>query len=184
MTLWMVRAGRHGEVEDLAFGRSIVAVGSTAGWSRLDDLSQVHTREQLLSLCLEVYPDKKRNALRNWVTQLWAFVKQIQVGDLVCTPLKGRAAIAVGRITGPYRHRPDFPEWRHTRPVEWLNPDLPRSVFGEDLLLSLGSQLTICQIRRNDAEARVRAILQTGEDPGVASGLRQPPNPTARGARG
>lgn len=172
MTLWMVRAGRHGEVEDLDFDMSIVAVGSTAGWSRLDDLSQVHTREQLLSLCLKVYPDKKRNTLRNWVNQLWAFVKRMQVGDLVCTPLKQQAAIAVGRITGPYRHRPDFSEWRHTRPVEWLDPDLPRSAFGEDLLLSLSTPPTVCEIRRNNAEARVRAILRTCKDTGVVSGLR------------
>jgi len=166
MTLWMVRAGRHGEVEDLAFDKSVVAIS----WPRLADLSQVGTRDQLLTLCLEAHPDEKRNTVLNWVSQLWAFVKRIQVGDLVCLPLKRRAAIAVGRITGPYQYRPDFQEWQHTRPVEWLNPDVPRSAFGQDLLYSLGALLTVCEVRRNNAEARVQAILQTGRDPGVTLG--------------
>jgi restriction system protein len=164
MTLWMVRAGKHGEREDLALNRNLLVIG----WSDLPDLSQVRSRDALLSLCLETYPNDKRATVTNWTNQIWSFVGRMKTGDLVCLPLKGRAVIAVGRVAGPYQYRADLPpDDRHTRPVEWLNPDLPRSAFGQDLLYSLGAFLTVCQIRRNNAEARVRAILQTGRDPAV-----------------
>ena len=56
---------------------------------------------------------------------------------------------------------------RHTRPVKWIAPDLPRSAFGQDLLYSLGAFLTVCRIERNDARRRMTAILNGSRDPGM-----------------
>jgi len=42
--------------------------------------------------------------------------------------------------------------------VKWLNTDIPRSNFDQDILYSFGAFLTVCEIKRNDAEARVRAM--------------------------
>lgn len=82
-------------------------------------------------------------------------------------PLKTRSAIAVGKVVGPYQHRTDLgDEIRHTRPVEWLRKDLPRTAFDQDLLYSLGAFMTVCQIRRNNAEERIRAVVGGGADPG------------------
>ena len=36
--------------------------------------------------------------------------------------------------------------------------DIPRSNFDQDLLYSLGAFLTICEVKRNDAEKRIRAM--------------------------
>ncbi|MGD9676010.1 MAG: restriction endonuclease, partial [Candidatus Bipolaricaulia bacterium] len=44
---------------------------------------------------------------------------------------------------------------------------VPRSAFGQDLLYSFGAFMTVCQISRNDAEARVAAVLAGRPDPGV-----------------
>ena len=41
----------------------------------------------------------------------------------------------------------------------------------KSLLYSLGAFSTICQISRNDAEARLNAILSTGSDPGSRAGV-------------
>jgi restriction system protein len=173
MTLWMVRGGRHGEREDLALDQGIVAIG----WRELGDLSQVGTREDLLALCVETYSNEKHATVVNWVGQLWAFVNRMQIGDLLCMPLKSRAAIAVGRVTAPYQYRSDLPpEARHTRTVEWLGHDIPRSAFGQDLLYSLGALSTICQIRRNNAEARIQAIVASGVDPGTIPAPTPPPD--------
>jgi restriction system protein len=61
-------------------------------------------------------------------------------------------------------------ERRHTRRVKWVRPDVPRDEFHQDLLYSLGAFMTVCQITRNDAEARVAAILEGKQDPGSPPG--------------
>ncbi len=46
----------------------------------------------------------------------------------------------------------------HYRAVKWLQTDIPRTNFDQDILNSLGAFTTICRIKRNDAEARVRSM--------------------------
>ncbi len=157
MAVWLVRAGRYGEREDLALERGVVVIG----WEELPDLSHINSREALQALMEQAYPHAKRNTIANWLGQVWTFIHRIQEGDLVVLPLKRRSAIAIGQITGPYQYRPDFPEdARHTRPVNWLQTDIPRSAFDQDILYSLGAFMTVCRIRRNNAEERIKAILE------------------------
>lgn len=156
MALWLVRAGRVGEREQLALSQGL----ATAGWEELPDLSGITSRAELLSLLQQTYPDEKANTLTNWLSQLWAFKARIQVGDLVALPLKGRSVVAIGRVTGPYTYRTDVGDLtRHVRAVEWLNTEVPRASFDQDLLFSLGAFMTVCQIQRGQAEERVKAML-------------------------
>jgi len=164
MTLWMVRAGRNGEREELALERGVVVIG----WSQLPDLGQATSIQDVEALLRETNPSDNPRAIINWSRQIWTFAKRMQVGDLVALPLKSRAAIAIGRVAGQYAHHPDWPDdAQHTRKVEWLRTDIPRSSIGQDLLYSFGAFLTVCEISRNDAEARIRGILSTGKDPGL-----------------
>ena len=157
MSLWLVRAGKHGEQEDKVIEKNIAAIG----WLKLPDLSSINSREQLKTLYEQTYPDTKKMAVINNVSQVWAFLRRIKEGDLVVLPLKRRAAIAIGEVTGPYEYRTDITEnIRHTRPVNWMRTDLPRTAFSQDLLYSFGAFMTVCQISRNNAEERVRKILE------------------------
>jgi restriction system protein len=52
----------------------------------------------------------------------------------------------------------------HTRPVEFLATDIPRSRFSQDLLYTFGAFMTFCRATRNDAERRVRAVLAGHSD--------------------
>jgi len=157
MALWLVRAGRSGEYEDLALksGRALI------GFDEVPDLSSVKSKEELFDILREAYPDRLKNAIFNIRGQLWAFLKRIQEGDLVVLPLKTRSVIAVGKVAGPYEYNSDNPEGaRHTRPVEWMRTDIPRSALDQDLLYSIGAFMTVCQIQRNKAEERIRALVQ------------------------
>jgi hypothetical protein len=51
-----------------------------------------------------------------------------------------------------------------------------RDDIDQGLLYSLGAFLTVCQIRRNNAEARIRALLAV--PPGTAAAESRPANPT------
>lgn len=155
MAIWLVRAGKHGEREEEALTGGLAVIG----WEELGDLSGPRTREEFADWVRESYPGMGQNTVTNWVGQLWAFRERIQIGDLIVLPLKRRSAIAIGRCTGPYTFRPQA-DVRHTRAVKWIRTDLPRAAFDKDILYSLGAFLTVCQITRNNAEERIRAVLE------------------------
>jgi len=69
-------------------------------------------------------------------------------------------------VEGPYQYQRDLPGGpAHTRPVSWIRTDIPRSAFDQDLLHSLGAFMTVCQIQRNNAEARIQALLRGKRPP-------------------
>jgi restriction system protein len=125
----------------------------------------VKTREALAQLVKETYSDEGPKTLSNWTGQLWAFRERIQKDDLVVLPLKRRSAIAIGRVTGGYSYQSQGTDGFHTRPVKWLRTDIPRSAFDPDILSSFGAFMTVCQISRNNAEPRIKAVLEGKKPP-------------------
>ena len=154
MTLWLVRAGKNGEREELALENNVAVIG----WEALPDLSSIGERSNLTKLIEETYPDDGSKTRMNWESQVWPFVSVMKKGDLVALPLKSRAAIAIGRVTGSYQYRSDLAGVHHTRPVQWL-AEKQRSEFEQDLLYSFGAFMTVCRIKRNRAEERVSAMI-------------------------
>jgi restriction system protein len=162
----MVRAGKIGESEEFALENDVAVIG----WDELPDLSSVQSREGIKALLAPTphYVDSKPQRLAKDTGQVWAFKESIHVGDLIVLPLKTRYAIAIGKAVGPYTYRGGNPSGaKHTRPVEWLRKDVPRSSFQQDVLYSLGAYTTVCQIQRNQAENRIRAVSRGEQDPGL-----------------
>jgi restriction system protein len=156
MTLWLVRAGRHGEGEGVALQQNLAVIG----WRELPDLSSIVTRDELAALLRNTYPDATAKKLTNWESQIWPFIQVIVPGDLVALPLKTQSGtVAIGRVVGPYKYRADLPaDSKHSREVEWLK-EIPRTQFDQDLRHSLGAFMTVCRIKRNNAEDRVKGLL-------------------------
>lgn len=156
MALWKVQLGRRGEREATCFEQSIVAIG----WE-LGDLSGLKSKEDLEQLYLEHYSEQTPNSVSNQVGQIWTFVSRMQINDWVVCPLKSRSAIAIGVIQSDYEFRKDLGETvQNTRRVKWLKTDLPRTTFDQDLLYSFGAFMTVCKIERNQAEVRVKALVE------------------------
>jgi len=163
MSLWLVRAGSHGEQEEGALANNVV----TIGWDELPDLSGIKTREELSELYNRIYPTAKKREIANYVGQIWRFIHEIQKGDLVALPLKTQSAIAIGKIESNYEYKELANNIKHIRQVKWLKT-IPRSSFDQDILYSLGAFMTVCKIERNDAENRVKKILEgKGSNEGV-----------------
>lgn len=161
MSVWLVRAGRHGEREELALNNGI----SELMWHEMPDLSNIDSWEELKELFMKVYPDSTKHSAANQIGQIWTFLKRMQIGDLIVLPSKFRASIAIGEIKGDYEFRKDLDSIpMHTRRVKWLNTDIPRTSFDQDLLYSLGAYMTVCQIKRNNAEERINEVLRGGID--------------------
>jgi len=58
-------------------------------------------------------------------------------------PTFGTRPIAFGEIKGEYEYNAKAePLYRHSRKVKWLNAEVPRSVFDQDILYSFGAFLS------------------------------------------
>ena len=161
MALWVVRCGGDGSFEQEALAESIVGIG----WGKLGDLSKISTREEVQELYARTHPDESIKSQQNQVAQVFAFRSRIAQGDLVALPLKNSPSIAFGRIKGDYKYTPNAHGFvKHQRNVEWIR-EIPRSSMDQDLLFSFGAFLTVFQVKRNDAEFRVQALLSGTKPP-------------------
>ena len=160
MSLWLVRAGRYGEHLQRFLDNNRVF----ATWDELaHDLSTLTDRSALRTLLEITYPDASKGQISNYTGQLWAFTKKIKIGDWVIVPHKGKSSVNIAEVAGPYQYDENAePPYYHYHDVKWIAHDIPRSNFDQDLLYSLGAIGTICQIERNDAEKRVRAMGGAG----------------------
>ncbi|HYE05721.1 MAG TPA: restriction endonuclease [Planctomycetota bacterium] len=157
MTLWLVRAGRAGEREQYALDHGLAVVG----WDEMPDMAALKTKEEVASAYRKTHPESKPAKAANQIGQLIAFALRMQSDDVVVMPLKTSAALAIGTVAGGYEYEAGGPPGAlHRRKVKWLRTDVPRASVDQDLLYSFGAFLTVCQVSRNDAEARVRALLK------------------------
>ena len=163
--LWIVRAGKQGEREiaSIEQGRLL------PGFLEVGDLTSLRGRDAILAHLQEVLPSDGQNRLKNFAAQLNQFAHTIQVGDLVVMPRKVTDGVPIGEVTGTYEFDVADP-YRHARAVKWLKEAIPRDAFKQDLRHSFGAFMTICEIKRNAALERVRAVLKTGVDPGTLLG--------------
>ena len=156
MAMWLVRAGGYGEHEQ----RFLVNNRIYLTWDGLKtNLSQVDSVEEVKAVMQQLYPDFSKMKMAVSAGQVWAFSKRLKVHDLVILPSKHKPAIHVGEIKGDYKFDASASDpYYHYRDVTWLATDIPRTNFDQDLLYSFGAFMAICEISRNDAENRVRAM--------------------------
>jgi len=153
MAVWMIRAGSHGEYEQKFIQEKKVFVT----WDDLNiDLSKLQQRNELKIMMAKLFPESKPKTIQNWVSQIWPFAHEIKKKDLIILPLKFQRAIQIGEITGDYTFEPKGPSpYFHWRSVEWIGEAIPRVNFGKDLLNTFGAFLTICRIKKHNAEERI-----------------------------
>ena len=169
--VYLARAGRNGEEEELALENQLAIIG----FKDVPSLEDARDYDAVVERVKDARPDIKSRAAGNFARQLCAFTLAMQEGDIVVLPRKLTSQIAIGRVTGPYRHIQVHSEFRHTRPVEWIRTDVPRTAFEQDLLYSFGAFMTVCNISRNDAARRVLAVLEEKPDPGPSILPKIPP---------
>lgn len=160
-TLWGIHGGKTGDADSLFLKHGAVALG----WPQVGDLSALpDDREAFKALIATTYPEKTPTQVANNAGQLYRFVHEMAVGDLVAYPSKRDRHIHVGRVTGPYRHasKPE-PGYTHHRPVEWLG-DFPRTRFSQGALYEIGSALSFFQIK-NYADEYDAALAGTTVGP-------------------
>ena len=159
-TIWGIHAGEQGEADGLFKKNHVVALG----WAKMGDLSKLKAdRDAFKAKVAECYPDTKPGAIPNNAGQLFRFVHEMKVGDVIVYPSKRERQIHIGRVEAPYKYDPGLDsDYPNLRAVKWLNT-LPRTHFTQGALYEIGSALSFFQVK-NYAE-EFRAALEGKEAP-------------------
>ena len=161
MTAWVVRGAGNSEEEALATGMLAIR------FSEAGDLANVQTLAEMQAIRRESHPEETISKINNAARQLWHFKEDIKVDDLIIMPLKKQRTVAIGQMSGEYRHRPEAPEgYVHSREVTWINTGVPRASLSPDLQKSMNADGTIYRPQSEDAEKRLRAVAETSRDMG------------------
>lgn len=161
--MWMVRAGRGGEHADAFVEKKIVAFGN----DRLGALSPKVTKDELLKLFADKYPEEKEGTRSSWASQLFRFISEVKPDDEVIFFDRDRRRYVVGKISSDYEWVPDAVEGKpHARKVVWSN-EVSRDVLSPATRNTLGSTLTVFKLPA-DAEKDIHAhLVSLGESPSV-----------------
>jgi restriction system protein len=170
--MWGIHAGRQGDGDSLFLKENVVALG----WNEMGDLGHLKpTREAFRAAVIKAYPSAKPGAIPNSTGQIFRFVHEMRIGDLILYPSKIDRRVHIGVIDGPYAYFPEskqgFPQ---RRKVRWLK-DLPRTQFTQGALYEIGSAMSFFQVKnyadefRAAVEGRVAEVPATAEDESIAA---------------
>lgn len=160
--MWMVRAGRGGQVVDEFRAASVVGIG----WLPLGDMSGLVSRGDFARAVAAAYPNDKPGQLAASTGQTYRFAREIAVGDHVLTYDPGERVYLVGEVTGGYEWRPEvISEYPNVRRVNWLG-QVARDVLSVAARNSLGAISTLFQIPPAVATEMLAALTagKTGRD--------------------
>lgn len=156
MALWLVRAGSHGEYEKRFLEDNKIYLT----WEGIDtDLSKFTSKENLRDYLEKTFPDSSKGKITNHTSQIGTFISKIKVGDWIVLPSKHKSAIHIAEVISGINYDDNVEDiYRHYYQVNWFATDIPRTNFDQDILYSFGAFMTVCQIKRNDAEKRIHAM--------------------------
>jgi restriction system protein len=157
--LWGIHAGKTGDADSLFLKKSCVAVS----WMRMGELSALKPDRD--DFKAQVYPEKKAGAIPNNAGQLFRFVHEIKLGDLVVYPSKRDRQFHLGRVEGNYHYDPNTePGYPHMRAVKWMRA-VPRTQFSQGALYEIGSATSLFLVKNYADE--FRAIVEGNAAPGT-----------------
>ncbi|WP_313150484.1 restriction endonuclease [Lysinibacillus capsici] len=140
---WMVRAGDNNELIPVWLRQQIVSIG----WPDLENPKQVATKEQLLLQADSVYLEEKPQTRSSWVSQVWRFSREIEIGDRIISYSKEKREYIIGSVTEAhfYDDSNDNP-YPNTLKVRWEANTIARDTLSQAAKNSLGSVLTVFRV--------------------------------------
>lgn len=133
-TAWMVRAGEGSYLFEDFKKNNCVAIG----WSDLNDISNVGTKDKLRELMSTAYPDWNTRRLAGSLSIVWNFLSEMKPGNIVVTYSQETRRYLVGEITGKYTYGSNIEGYPHFRTVKWQG-EVSRDDLTIDSRNSLGA---------------------------------------------
>lgn len=165
---WVVRQGEGDKYAEIAKKSERVAIG----WSALGDLSWLaqsaekttELRARLSRAYEQAHPGETASQVGIGSGQVWRFVQQISVGDIVAVPNHPGEQVLWGEVIGEYEYREDWKDgcpYPHRRPVTWIKKtsydELPPKLKG-----GINSPLTTFSLSRHVES--IQALLRPKQE--------------------
>jgi len=156
MPMWVIRGGTIGEYETRFHTENKVYLT----WDGLNvDLNKADDKDGLNAILSKQYPDTSGNKIKNWTDQIWSFIHDIKPKDWLVLPSRLSPVIHVGQIVSKYTYnKANEDPYYHSRNIKWIERDIPRSNFEQDVLYSLGGFNTIFNI--SQIQPRFKAMQE------------------------
>ena len=162
MAVWVIRGGERGEHEEEALEKSLAILGS----ENLADMSASETKDDVEKLVREEHPGGSNAQLAIWTRIVWGFRSEIQTGDLIVMPYKGKETFALGEATGEYEYWPPSSKFPHCRRVRWIKKEVQRDSLRSDLSRPVTfNARSVFRLGAENAEQRFRVVAEKGIDP-------------------
>lgn len=144
ITVWGIHAGRTGDAYTLFLKKNVIAIG----WDKIGDPSAIKPdRESFKAKIAEVYPETKPGALPLAAGQIFRFIHEPKVGDVVVYPSKHDRQVHLGIIEGGHKYNPALSGgYPNMRPVKWVK-SFPRTYFTQGALYEIGSAMSFFQVK-------------------------------------
>ena len=115
------------------------------------NLSEYKTRSEYKDLVQREKKCENRTSISTWAGQLFAFVWEIKIGDMVLIPSKASHTYCLARVTSDYTFEISDPEkLYHGRNIEIIKESTPKKALPQDLRYSLGAYRTIFRVKQED----------------------------------
>lgn len=125
----------------------------TIGWHEFGDASVVApNREAFKAVFAAAMPDSKPGNIPVSAGQIFRFIHEMKIGDVIIFPSKYDRMINIGEISGAYEYRPELSaEYPHRRAVTWRR-HISRGEFSQTALYEVGSALTLFRVTSHAEE--------------------------------
>ncbi|MDI2091649.1 restriction endonuclease [Commensalibacter oyaizuii] len=160
---WGIHMGIHVGSEPIE--KNYVAIG----WQLMGDLRLIeNNRDDFKFKLKEIEPNSSDASIRSQIGSVYRFVHEIKIGDYIIYPCKADRLIYIGQITSDYYYdnnkqndNDDHELYPNKRAVKWLmNNGIPRSQFPQNILNTIGSFMTLFEIK-DEAALYFSELLST-----------------------
>ena len=146
--MWIMRAGQNSVYYDKFLSESKVFLP----WSGFkQDLSIFTSRPEFRALVEKEKGEVHRTSVSNWAGQLYSFVIEANNDDLVLIPSKGSHTYCLAKLAGNYIYNENDPEkLYHSRDIKMILKGIPKDIFSQEIIYSLGAFRTIFKARHEE----------------------------------
>jgi len=169
LQVWVVRAGVNNVIAREVEKASVIAIG----WTEMGDPTKLSGRDEFKARYKSTYAEDSIAKVGIGAGQVYRFVREIQKGDLVLTPIAVSREILVGKVVEDHMFDPQTISkfYPNVRKVKWLKK-VSRDDISAPFRNALGGIMTVFTV--NAYLPEVKAIL--GEQPAVElPEIEQPP---------
>ena len=149
MRIFVLRA-EYGKYTDTFRNHKYIGIG----WFEEIDPTQnnwdLHDKDFLKEKYRHKYPDDTNMRINQIVGQIYRFVNDMNIGDLVISPYN-TDILLIGKISSElYIQSDDTSPYSWRKKVEWLKNDISRHSFSNSLQYTLRSALTCYEVKQRE----------------------------------